>query len=29
MDFNKLAEMRDRDNLFAAFLGIKTKNLIY
>ena len=24
MDYNKLAEMRDRDNLFAAFLGIKT-----
>ena len=27
MDFNKLAEMRDRDNLFAAFLGIKTKKV--
>lgn len=24
MDYNKLMEMRDRDNLFAAFLGIKT-----
>lgn len=24
MDFHKLMEMRDRDNLFAAFLGIKT-----